>query len=133
MSLSEQTLSCLKTYPWPGNVRELRNAMQHAAAICTGPVVLPRHLPETIARSSDSPAAAKTHLDEALQQALARWLDQKLTAPENALPAYDDLAGQVESMMLKELMPRFDNKPTRLATALQMNRATLRRKCREIL
>jgi DNA-binding NtrC family response regulator len=133
ISLSEQTLACLKTHPWPGNVRELRNAMQHAAAVCTGPVVLPRHLPETIARSSDSPAAAKSHLDDALQQALARWLDQKLTAPENALPAYDDLAEQVESMMLKELLPRFDNKPTRLATALQMNRATLRRKCRDIL
>jgi DNA-binding NtrC family response regulator len=133
ISLSEQTLSCLKTHPWPGNVRELRNAMQHAAAICAGPVVLPRHLPETIARSSDSPAASKSHLDEALQQALARWLDQKLTAPENALPAYDDLAEQVESMMLKELLPRFDNKPTRLATALRMNRATLRRKCRDLM
>ena len=131
--LSEQALACLKTHAWPGNVRELRNAMQHAAAVCTGPLVLPRHLPETIARAADSPTTARSHLDAALQHSLSQWLDQKLTAPESELPAYDDLAGQVESMLLKELLPRFDNKPTRLATALQMNRATLRRKCREVL
>lgn len=133
LTLAPETLACLKTHPWPGNVRELRNAMQHAAAVCAVPLVLPRHLPETIARSADSPATARSHLDEALRHALARWLDQKLTARADALPAYDDLAEQVESMMLKELMPRFDNKPTHLAAALRMNRATLRRKCRDIL
>lgn len=133
VGLSEQTLACLKAHSWPGNVRELRNAMQHAAAVCTGPLVLPRHLPEVIARTAESSPTTTSHLDQSLQQALARWLDQKLTAPEDALPAYDDLAAQVESMMLKELLPRFDNKPTRLAAALQMNRATLRRKCRDVL
>lgn len=131
ITLAEQALACLKAHIWPSNVRELRNAMQHAAAVCTGPLILPRHLPESIARAADSPVTS--HLDLALQHALSQWLDQKLTAPESDLPAYDDLAGQIESMMLKELMPRFDNKPTRLATALQMNRATLRRKCREVL
>ena len=133
--LSEHALASLKAHPWPGNVRELRHAMQHAAAVCTGPVILPRHLPETIARTTaaDAGGGAPTHLDVSLQHSLARWLDQKLTAPESDLPAYDDLADHVESLMLKELLPRFENKPTRLATALRMNRATLRRKCRDML
>lgn len=132
ITLSEHALASLKAHAWPGNVRELRNAMQHAAAVCATPVVLPRHLPEAIARAGDG-AGSASHLDSALQQALSRWLDQKLTAPEAELPEYDDLAAQVESMMLKDLLPRFDGKPTRLATALKMNRATLRKKCRDVL
>lgn len=133
LTLSEHALASLKAHAWPGNVRELRNAMQHAATVCTGPLILPRHLPETIARTTDATASTPNHLEAALLHSLSLWLDQKLTAPEDELPAYDDLADQVESMMLKELLPRFDNKPTRLATALRMNRATLRRKCRDML
>ncbi len=132
LALTQATLACLKAHPWPGNVRELRNAMQHAAAVCTGAAVLPRHLPESIARHTTA-ADAASHLDTALEQALTQWLDQKLTAPEEELPAYDDIAGQVEALMLKMLLPRFDNKPTRLAAALKMNRATLRRKCRDLM
>ena len=132
-AISESALAALKTHHWPGNVRELRNAMQHAAAVCAGPVVLPRHLPEAIARSGQPGEGAGSHLDDALQQALGKWLDQKLTASEADMPAYDDVAGEVEAMMLKTLLPRFDHKPTRLATAMKMNRATLRRKCRDLM
>jgi DNA-binding NtrC family response regulator len=35
----------LERYPWPGNVRELRNAMERAALLSRGGVVLPEHLP----------------------------------------------------------------------------------------
>lgn len=133
LSLSENTLAALKSHPWPGNVRELRNAMQHAVAVCSGPLVLPRHLPDAIASHTQSGVDAPSHLDEALQQSLARWLDQKLTAREEDLPAYDDVAGELEAMMLRALLPRFDNKPTRLAAAMKMNRATLRRKCRDLM
>lgn len=134
IALSDHALAALKAHDWPGNVRELRNAMQHAAAVCTGPLVLPRHLPEAIARrAADAAPPGRNHLDDALRSALAGWLDHKLTAPGSELPPYDSLAEQIESMVLKELLPRFENKPTRLATAMQMNRATLRRKCREFL
>lgn len=133
VGISEQALACLKAHPWPGNVRELRNAMQHAAAVCTTTVVLPRHLPDSISRATVLAQSVRSHLDEALQEALTRWLDQKLTAPGNELPSYEDLAGQVEAIMLNLLLPRFGHKPTRLAAALRMNRATLRRKCRELL
>lgn len=133
LSLSENALAALKSHPWPGNVRELRNAMQHAVAVCSGPLVLPRHLPDAIASHTQSGVDAPSHLDQALQQSLARWLDQKLTAREEDLPAYDDVAGELEAMMLRALLPRFDNKPTRLAAAMKMNRATLRRKCRDLM
>jgi two-component system nitrogen regulation response regulator GlnG/two-component system response regulator AtoC len=43
---------------------------------------------------------------------------------------YDDLLERIESAMLKHLLERFENRPTRLATALRLNRATLRQKLR---
>ncbi|MBI4621648.1 MAG: sigma-54-dependent Fis family transcriptional regulator [Verrucomicrobia bacterium] len=40
--------ACLKAYRWPGNVRELRNAMERAALLSRGEIVLPEHLPARI-------------------------------------------------------------------------------------
>src|SRR5438034_473622 len=34
--------------PWPGNVRELRNAMERAALLSRGELVLPEHLPSRV-------------------------------------------------------------------------------------
>ena len=47
--LSPQATQCLLAYGWPGNVRELRNAVQRACLLCRGDVILPEHLPPTIA------------------------------------------------------------------------------------
>jgi DNA-binding NtrC family response regulator len=132
LTLALETIACLKGYRWPGNVRELATAMQHAAAICAAPVILPRHLPPVIAGSHDT-GDSGSHLDAAMNRALIAWLDQKVTGPEEALPDYDTLLAQVEKHMLAELLHRFDDKPTRLAAALKMNRATLRRKLRDLL
>ena len=38
----------LTRYRWPGNVRELRNAMERAALLSRGEIVLPEHLPTRI-------------------------------------------------------------------------------------
>jgi DNA-binding NtrC family response regulator len=39
---------CLQRYAWPGNIRELRNAMERAALLCRGEMVLPEHLPHRV-------------------------------------------------------------------------------------
>ncbi len=46
--LSGGASECLKLYPWPGNVRELRNAMERAALVSRGEVILPEHLPNRV-------------------------------------------------------------------------------------
>ena len=52
---SQAVVSCLETYRWPGNVRELRNAMERAALLCHGELILPEHLPARIKQvASDS-------------------------------------------------------------------------------
>src|SRR5438445_746282 len=41
---SSAVAECLERYAWPGNVRELRNAMERAALLSRGEVLLPEHL-----------------------------------------------------------------------------------------
>jgi len=38
----------LSRYQWPGNVRELRNAMERAALLSRGEMILPEHLPARV-------------------------------------------------------------------------------------
>jgi DNA-binding NtrC family response regulator len=45
LAIAPEALDCLLGYSWPGNVRELRNAMERAAALCTGVAVEVSHLP----------------------------------------------------------------------------------------
>lgn len=46
--LSSGTSERLLAYAWPGNVRELRNAMERAALVSRGEVILPEHLPNRV-------------------------------------------------------------------------------------
>jgi DNA-binding NtrC family response regulator len=47
---------CLMRYSWPGNVRELRNAMERAALLSLGELILPEHLPTRV-RGAPAPVA----------------------------------------------------------------------------
>ena len=51
--------AALVNYRWPGNVRELRNAMERAALVSRGEVILPEHLPNRV-RSMDQKAGIAT-------------------------------------------------------------------------
>ena len=55
---SASVAAALGRHRWPGNVRELRNAMERAALLSRGEVVLPEHLPARI-MESPPPAAAE--------------------------------------------------------------------------
>lgn len=46
--LSSEVRARLSAHSWPGNVRELKNAMERAALLCTGSMILPEHLPEKV-------------------------------------------------------------------------------------
>lgn len=125
-AISAEALALLKAHTWPGNVRELQAALAHAVAVCGGATILPHHLPAAI-----SGAVSTNHLEESMRRSLAAWLDQRTTGEDDQMPSYDELLETVETAMLETLLRRFDEKPTRLAAALKMNRATLRRKLKE--
>jgi DNA-binding NtrC family response regulator len=46
--LSSSVAECLESYSWPGNVRELRNAMERAALLSRGDLIVAEHLPARI-------------------------------------------------------------------------------------
>jgi DNA-binding NtrC family response regulator len=123
LALSPEALNLLMLHSWPGNVRELRNALEHAAAVCAGPVILPQHLPTELRQSAGQGTASP---GSGLPAALVLWLDSRLRDGLN----YDAIHDELEAQLLSALLPRYENKPTLLARALDMNRATLRRKLR---
>jgi DNA-binding NtrC family response regulator len=124
LSLSPESLALLAAHDWPGNVRELRNALEHALTVCSGKVIQPHQLPQTIGRSAQPPAAADAELDRVLQQ----WVAAKVRAGAT----YKGLYGELESTVLKHLLQHFGRKPTVLARVLKMNRATLLKKRRDL-
>lgn len=55
LSLSSEALDYLERYSWPGNVRELRNAIDRAAVLCNGEVIMPADLPGHLTGVARSP------------------------------------------------------------------------------
>ncbi len=121
--LSKDALDLLMRHDWPGNVRELRNALEHAAALCNGTLILSHHLPVEL-RATGTETSAQS---AAPRIELSKWLDAQL----NKGASYDALHDAIEADLLSALLPRFENKPTLLARELDMNRATLRKKLRD--
>jgi DNA-binding NtrC family response regulator len=120
LSLSPAVLALFARHDWPGNVRELRNALEHAVAVGGGPTILPQHLPREWREHTDSAPAAP----RALEASLEAWVDAQVRAGAS----YDGLHAALEAMVLRQLLARFDGKPTVLAREMRMNRVTLRKK-----
>ena len=71
--------NALTRYRWPGNVRELRNAMERAALLSRGEVVLPEHLPARVISAATEPrstaiATDAQRLDEIEREAILKAL-----------------------------------------------------------
>ncbi len=73
---SASVSAALLHYRWPGNVRELRNAMERAALLSRGEVVLPEHLPARVMETPAPPAAPPDgqRLAEIEREAILRTL-----------------------------------------------------------
>lgn len=69
----------LRAYDWPGNVRELRNAMERAAILANGSLILPNDLPPQVQKATPS---AKTgtvlvgDMDEIQRRAILEALEK---------------------------------------------------------
>ncbi len=79
--ISSAALSRLVAHGFPGNLRELRNAMDHAAAMCEGDVILPEHLPARIAGSASvpPPVSGVREVGAALAEIERRRIDEALS------------------------------------------------------
>jgi DNA-binding NtrC family response regulator len=75
---SSRVAENLTRYAWPGNVRELRNAMERAALLSRGELILPEHMPARVRAAAEQaapgPAADAEHLGEVERQAIIQAL-----------------------------------------------------------
>jgi DNA-binding NtrC family response regulator len=73
---SSAVAECLERYSWPGNVRELSNAMERAALLSRGELILPEHLPARLRASADQapPAPPQAQLEEVERQTIVQAL-----------------------------------------------------------
>src|SRR5262245_66429320 len=70
-------MALLVAHDWPGNVRELQHAIEHAAALTAGRVLLPEDLPPKVqgaTREGPAPAAPALSLQEVIRGHLRRAL-----------------------------------------------------------
>jgi DNA-binding NtrC family response regulator len=76
--LSAAVVPLLERYGWPGNVRELRNAMERAALLSRGELVLPDHLPARVRGGGETVTATVPidagRLDDMERQAILQTL-----------------------------------------------------------
>lgn len=128
-SLTPPALAALQAYGWPGNVRELRHVIDYAVAMSGGGAVFLSHLPAHVAAAvGEGEGVAPGELDAAVH----RWLDGQLAMPETERLGYDGMLDRVERVMLAHLLSRYEQRPTHMAAALRMHRATLRQKLRRV-
>src|SRR5438046_7242099 len=66
---SSTVSDCLVGYGWPGNVRELRNAMERAALLSGGELILPEHLRAKVGQGGRQPGLARRVAAEGLGEA----------------------------------------------------------------
>ena len=120
--ITPSALAALQAHDWPGNVRELHHVLDYAAAASRGRPILLSHLPAHLT-ARGTPSTPPTH---ALEKSIHGWLSEVLASDPDT--TYDSLVEFLEKNLLQQLLPRYGNKPTRLANAHKVHRTTLRQK-----
>ncbi len=94
---STTVTEALGRYGWPGNVRELRNAMERAALLSLGDLILPQHLPSRV----------------------------QAAAAEPTLPPTTERLGEIERDAIFQALRKHDFNRTETARALGISRRAL--------
>ncbi|HNX34348.1 MAG TPA: sigma 54-interacting transcriptional regulator [Kiritimatiellia bacterium] len=63
--IAGETMRELVRYAWPGNVRELENCIEYAVLLCSGSLLLPEHLPQSV--RANQPACSPGDNDTTLK------------------------------------------------------------------
>jgi len=109
--LSDEALLTLKNYPWPGNVRELKNIMERLAIMC------------------DEKEVGRAAVEAVL---LSGRMPSPMSATEGEeLPLREQLKRQ-EKAILAAGLRKYNGNISRLALALQIDRANLHRKLKQL-
>ena len=100
---------CLQAYAWPGNVRELRNAMERAALLSSGDLVLLEHLPTKVRGGNGSSSTPGT----------------EVLAKRPHLSEDEARLGDIERQAIMAALKKHDFNRTETAKALGISRRAL--------
>jgi len=102
---SSSVIEALERYPWPGNVRELRNAMERAALLGRGELILDEHLPSRVREAASSVAAG--------------------AKPDLSTEPQPHRLDEIETQTILQTLARLDFNRTETAKALGISRRAL--------
>jgi DNA-binding NtrC family response regulator len=116
--LSGEAAAALGAYCWPGNVRELRNVVERAVALCPGPLVGLRDLPEAVRAGGAAPADAGPPVSPSAAAAAGPVTLRQSKA-------------EVEVRRISEALHKHSNNRLRTAAELGISRMGLYKKLRK--
>jgi two-component system response regulator HydG len=108
-SLGPEARNLVMTYDWPGNVRELKEALEHAVAMASGPVLEVVDLPLHLQRPDSTPGMRRT-----------------FPLGSNIVPL-----AEVERQTILNALERLNGNKLMTARALGIGKTTLYRKLKE--
>jgi DNA-binding NtrC family response regulator len=129
--VSPEALALLTSYSWPGNVRELRSVVRQALLNCTGPVIVPEFLPDTVkngklqaaAPAAERPASGGT--DPRLPNSdLAPFVDLRLANDSTRL--YAESLEMMERYLFTRVLTETGGNQSRAAEILGVTRGKIR-------
>ena len=121
---ADATLEDLCRRAWPGNVRELRNAVEHAALMARGGLILPEHLPPRLEPRASHGESVAAELD----RAVAKWAVDRLSGAAEPTGLYQQFLAEAEPALFQAVLERTGNNRLAAANLLGIHRATLRKK-----
>jgi two-component system nitrogen regulation response regulator GlnG len=120
-SVAPETLEILVRYNWPGNIRELQSLLKRALLQTTGPVLLPRFLPEALLAL---PASPPLNAAAAVPPGWVRFVEQHLDkGSENLYAQWQELT---DRYLLDAVLRHTGGNLSQAARLLGINRGTLR-------
>ncbi|MEW5774143.1 MAG: sigma-54 dependent transcriptional regulator [Thermodesulfobacteriota bacterium] len=117
--VAAEAVSALAAHDWPGNVRELSNVLHKALIFGRGAPVGAAGVRQ--AMRGETPVVADA--DAGLQEALARWVRQSLSAAGPAL--FENLTDHIAALIITEALKATGNNRTHAAKLLGLSRPTL--------
>jgi two-component system response regulator HydG len=112
--ITHEALRVLESYPWPGNIRELRNVIERAVALCPGPNIGLKDLPEALCSTAAS-AFLCPHQAEPIDGSPAPL-------------ALRHARGEAEAALILQALRKHGNNRLRAARELGISRRTLYKK-----
>jgi two-component system nitrogen regulation response regulator GlnG len=128
--LSDEAQASLSAHDWPGNVRELENLMRRLAVLARDELIDAATIrdllgaPGLTEMADTGIAAAVRHLVERIARERPGALDDGTL--------YDRVIGEVERPLIETMLARHGGNQLRAASALGLNRNTLRKRLTEL-